>query len=116
MIKQDVALYTYRLFSTGGHTFIALAEFDNVMDFLDEIKDLRERSRSFESCYISTDNRIIPLSVDPQHIVAIDAPLDRPPITLQAHKDNLRAHKFVRQNKKKETRKVAPGQTVSRRR
>ena len=41
MIKRDVALYTYRLFTSGGHSFICLAEQDNIMDFRDEIKVLK---------------------------------------------------------------------------
>ena len=115
MIKRDVALYTYRLFTSGGHSFICLAEQDNIMDFRDEIKVLKMGGRAFESCYISTDNRVISLSVEADQIVAIDAPLNRPPITLEEHKDSLLSKKYVHKGKIKETRKVAPGQTVSKR-
>ncbi|MDC1299871.1 hypothetical protein N8Z24_00030 [bacterium] len=116
MIKRDVALYTYRIHVLGGHSFICLAEQDNIMDFRDEIKDLRDRGRALESCYISSDNRIIPLCAESSSITAIDAPLDRPPIILEEHRNSLKAQKYVPKSKEKEVRKITPGQTVSRRR
>jgi len=115
MIDKNVALYTYRVLTSGGHAFICLVPFNQVEDFWVEVRRLRNFDLELETCYIAANQRIIFSGIDAKSIIAIDTAHDRPPMSLVEYEDTLKAQKHVNKVQKKEVRKITPAQTAGRR-
>jgi len=115
MIDKNIALYTYRIHTSGGHVFKCLVPFAQINDVWVEVRRLRVEELELETCYIASNQRIIFSGIDSKSIVTIDTAFDAPPMSLTEHEGTFQAQKHINIVNKKEVRKIAPAQTSNRR-